>query len=191
MTIGMPLLKVFGRMGCGGLILSTGGQVLAANETAHRMVQETFRECGDDLDLLADAGRELIKRLLSKSRTRMALDGENWILVERPGKRPLILGAVPVPLLGEDQPHTVVILIDLDQAPKPNAAVLERLFNLTPAEARLAATLASGATVVEIAKINCVSVGTIRTQLANVFAKTGTGRQAELIMLLGRLAMLV
>ncbi len=55
----------------------------------------------------------------------------------------------------------------------------------------MAALLASGATVSEAASAHNVSVATIRTQLAAIFAKTRTNRQAELVMLISRLSALV
>ena len=196
MLVGMPLLRVFNRMGCGGIILSTRGRVLAINTAAQQILQEMFCLDGQALQVLhapeeqGNSGREIIKKLLSRGRTRIKLDSENWILIEREGQRPLIMNAVPVPTLGEDAPHTVLLLIDLDATPLPQAGVLEQVFRLTPAEARLALLLADGATTTEAAATLGVSVATTRTQLAAIFAKTHTRRQAELVMLLSRLSAL-
>ena len=191
MLIGTPLLQVFGRMGCGGLILSTRGHVLAANAEARRILREAFDLADEDLDLLDGGGRDVIKRLLARARTRIQLDGENWMLTTRASRRPLIMSTIPVPVLGEEEPHTVLILIDLDRTPHPHTTALERIFGLTTAEARLAAVLAGGATVAEAAALHKVSVATVRTQLAAIFAKTHTSRQAELVMLVSRLSALV
>lgn len=59
--------------------------------------------------------------------------------------------------------------------------VLAVLYQLTPAEARLAALLAGGAELKDIAGTLGVSLNTARSQLRSVFAKTGTRRQSELI----------
>ncbi|MCJ2132676.1 LuxR family transcriptional regulator [Methylobacterium sp. J-026] len=191
MLVGAPLLQVFGRLGCGGLILSTQGHVLAANAEAQRILQDVIGYADAGPDLLDGSGRDTIKQLLARSKARVQLDGENWILTMREGKRPLIMSAILVPVLGEEMSHTVLLLIDLEQAPRPHTAALERVFSLTAAEARLAALLASGATVNEAASTHNVSVATIRTQLAAIFAKTRTNRQAELVMLISRLSALV
>lgn len=190
MLVGTPLLQVFGHMGCGGLVLSTRGHVLAANAEARRILVETFEIAADELDLQDGSGRDVIKRLLAKARTRIQLDGENWMLTTRASRRPLIMSALPVPVLGAGEPHTVLILIDLDRSPRPNTAALERIFGLSVKEARLAAALAGGATVAEAAAAHKVSVATVRTQLAAIFAKTHTSRQAELVMLISRLSAL-
>lgn len=189
MSAGEPLLQVLNRIGCGGLLLSTRGQVLAANAEARRILREAF-DIDDGSDLRDAGGRSVIKRLLARALTRIQLDGENWMLTTRESQRPLLMSTVPVPVLDEAGAHTVLILIDLDRTPRPHTAALERVFGLTAAEARLAAALAGGATVAEAAEANNVSVATVRTQLAAIFSKTHTSRQAELLMLVSRLSAL-
>ena len=60
----------------------------------------------------------------------------------------------------------------------------KQLFKLTNAEAELAANLALGKTVNQLADEKLLSKHTIRTQLKSVFTKTGTHSQNELIVLL-------
>jgi DNA-binding CsgD family transcriptional regulator len=55
------------------------------------------------------------------------------------------------------------------------------LFGLTATEAMLAASLAAGASVSEFAAARGVAEGTARLHLKRVLAKTGTGRQSELV----------
>lgn len=190
MLVGVPLLRVLDRMGCGGLVLATDGQVLAINAGARRILQETFSLEDTDVDELHGSGREYVKQLLNRGRTRIQLDSENWILIERDYEPPLIMNAVPVPVLSEGGPHTVLILIDLASHPKPNRAALEQIYRLTPAEARLAVHLGSGAALPEAAKALGITVATVRTQLRSIFDKTHTHRQAELVILIARLSAL-
>lgn len=59
-------------------------------------------------------------------------------------------------------------------------------FGLTKAEARLAIALADGCSPAQAADRFDVKLTTVRSQLQQIFAKTGTSRQAELVaMLLG------
>lgn len=58
-----------------------------------------------------------------------------------------------------------------------------RLLGVTRAEAALVATLAAGGTVEQHAVQRGVSPGTVRGQLKQVLAKTGTHRQADLVRL--------
>jgi len=71
-----------------------------------------------------------------------------------------------------------------DRARLPDVARLRAEFGLTKAEARLALRLAGGASLTSAAEAFDVKMTTIRSQLQQVFAKTGTSRQAELVALL-------
>ena len=61
------------------------------------------------------------------------------------------------------------------------AARLQQVYRLTPAESRIAAALAVGKTVQDVAHAMRVSDATLRTHLRSIFEKTGTRRQAELV----------
>lgn len=74
-----------------------------------------------------------------------------------------------------------------DLAGLPDTARLRAEFGLTKAEARLALRLAQGSSLASAAQAFDVKLTTIRSQLQQIFAKTGTSRQSELVaMLLGR-----
>jgi len=66
--------------------------------------------------------------------------------------------------------------------------VLQRVFDLTHAEVRLAQGIARGDSLEEIAGGLRIKISTARTQLASIFAKTQTRRQAKLVALLGGLS---
>lgn len=69
----------------------------------------------------------------------------------------------------------------------PHADIIAALFDLTPAEARVARAVAGGMAPVDVAKQAGVSPETVRSQLKKVFAKTATCRQSELATLISRL----
>jgi DNA-binding CsgD family transcriptional regulator len=71
-----------------------------------------------------------------------------------------------------------------DVAGAPAVNRLRAEFGLTRAEARLALYLAEGASLPSMAQAFDVKLTTIRSQLQQVFSKTGTCRQAELVALL-------
>lgn len=64
------------------------------------------------------------------------------------------------------------------------------MFDLTPAEARLAGAIMKGESMTQIAAAQLVSIATVRTQLLSIFAKTSTHRQPQLIELLLRVTAL-
>lgn len=73
----------------------------------------------------------------------------------------------------------------LAQRAVPQVELLELLFDLTPAEARVASLLAEGRSVEEIGGQLKIATNTVRRHLKSVFSKTGAHRQAELVSLLG------
>ena len=77
---------------------------------------------------------------------------------------------------------------ELYALPVPSQKGLQQLFDLTAAEAKLAQLIACGDSVEEVAQTLNVKMTTARTQLAAVFAKTETRRQAKLVALLSRIA---
>lgn len=176
------------RISCGGIILDTNGEILALNKSARAIMTYAFG-VSEDKDIVPH-GRELIKKLMMRGRTRISLNSDSWVLIERDDKRPLIMHAIPTITQNIAGPHTILILIDLDQAPVIQNSTLERIFELTKAEAKLAVILARGASTMEATRLLGVSIATVRSQLAAIFLKTRTTRQAELVRLLGRLAML-
>lgn len=62
------------------------------------------------------------------------------------------------------------------------------LFGLTASEAAVAAAVGAGQSLEDIAAARGVSVQTVRTQLKQIFAKTGTNRQSALAALIERTA---
>jgi DNA-binding CsgD family transcriptional regulator len=65
-----------------------------------------------------------------------------------------------------------------------SARVIQDLFDITPAEARVARGIAAGKTVHDLAVEAGVSAGTIRQHLKSVFSKMGVSRQADLVGIL-------
>jgi DNA-binding CsgD family transcriptional regulator len=59
-------------------------------------------------------------------------------------------------------------------------------FDLTPAEAKVAALVGCGATLDDAAKQLGVTISTVRNHLKAVFLKTATHRQSELAILTSR-----
>ena len=80
-----------------------------------------------------------------------------------------------------------VFVTDPEKQPHTAADTLWRLFQLTPAETRLAGLLAGGNTVKDSAAQLHVTVQTARSRLKEIFLKTGTSRQSELVRLLLKL----
>jgi DNA-binding CsgD family transcriptional regulator len=77
-----------------------------------------------------------------------------------------------------------LVLTPVTMPQAPPVELVQSLFDMTPAEARVARSLASGKTVTDIAADGGVSRNTILTQLRGVMEKTGCNRQADVVALL-------
>jgi DNA-binding CsgD family transcriptional regulator/PAS domain-containing protein len=106
----------------------------------------------------------------------------------RSGKRPFYLLVAPVSqqarLLSNWRAAVMLIITDPETAAPPRMAQIQAAFGLTPAEARLAATLATGTELRAAARALGIGYGTARTRLTEIFQKTQTRRQSELVRLL-------
>jgi DNA-binding CsgD family transcriptional regulator len=130
-----------------------------------------FRKAAADLDNDRDLSvRPFAARCCAGAPTAIAR-----ILPIRPAS-----GAVTAPNAG------MLIFVPLAPRSGPSTALLQSLFDLTPAEARVARGLASGATVNELACAARVSRNTVRSQLRGILEKTGCHRQSEAVSLFCR-----
>ncbi|MGK9165762.1 helix-turn-helix transcriptional regulator [Inquilinus limosus] len=107
----------------------------------------------------------------------------------RPPNRPLILTVVPAPGPGRgpapEEPGAVAVLIsDPDRCSRIDTAGLASAYGLTRRESAVAALIADGLGPAEAAESLGISIGTARHYLKQVFEKTETHRQAELVRLL-------
>lgn len=97
--------------------------------------------------------------------------------------RPLELLVAPLADAGEADglSGALVFVGDPERRPAMAAEALMQLYGLSPSEAVLAAELASGKTLAQFAEDHARNIETARKTLKRVFAKTDTGRQAELV----------
>jgi DNA-binding CsgD family transcriptional regulator len=106
------------------------------------------------------------------------------------GKRPYGLLVAPLSRRDRDasqtayRPAVCIVVADTDGARTLPVERLKEAFDLTEAEGRLAARLAAGEGLRSVAHALGITYGTARARLAEVFQKTETRRQGELINLL-------
>lgn len=109
--------------------------------------------------------------------------------VERPsGRQPYGVFVTPIsreyPALSTIRPAVCVMITDPERRCTPLTDGVRDLFGLTDAEARLANLLVAGADVRAAALTLGITYGTARARLAEIFQKTNTHRQGELVSLL-------
>lgn len=85
------------------------------------------------------------------------------------------------PLGPGPQARVATFLAPLNQVKQVSEPLLIEMFDLTPTEARVAARLTRGARPAEVARELGVSQTTISFHMRNLFQKTGTNRQTDLV----------
>jgi DNA-binding CsgD family transcriptional regulator/PAS domain-containing protein len=115
--------------------------------------------CGIPLRLERGSGRRPLRALVRRLRARIAD------------------AAAP-------SPFVALFVDDPEEHVAPPAELLRSFFGLTVAESALARELSNGHSLAEAARRLEITYGTARQRLGQVFAKTGTTRQAELVHLL-------
>jgi DNA-binding CsgD family transcriptional regulator len=90
-------------------------------------------------------------------------------------------------VLGEERHATAAVFVQdpTDVMPLPGNE-FGKLYGLTPAELRVALTIARGHAVQEASELLNVSADTVKTHLQRVFSKTATKRQSDLVSLIAR-----
>src|SRR5687767_4931217 len=190
------LFRVFDALCCGAILLDSRKAPIHLNDRARKCLNESLSTARGHLSATDRGSDPLFQTILDQS-LKYGGSQTHWrreaIALRRPDSRPLIARVVPVE--GEAQAQLdgtalVLLLIDPEDCPQPSFGILKQVFDLTKTEARIASQLLCGRTMQEVAEQNRVSVGTIRSQTKAIFAKTETNRQAELVGLLTRLALI-
>lgn len=182
------LTEAFDLIDRGVMVLGPGRKAMHWNAAFERLLGHDLQVAGDRLIVADPAGNERLEQLASAGR-RPAVSP---IVVPRREGRALLLYLLPL----TDATRSVfaggtalLLACPPDVSPGPTAPILQAVFSLTLAEARLAAALADGATLAEAADRFAVSAATTRAQLKAVFAKTGVSRQVDLVRLASALGL--
>ena len=111
------------------------------------------------------------------------------LAVPRAAGRPLSLMVAPLPRratpAGVARALALIMVGDPDRRARPALAALVDLYGLTRAEARLLDSLLAGERLQQYAERAGVSINTAKSQLAQLFQKTGHSRQSDLLREIG------
>ena len=163
----------------------TAAKILAKNDgliaARGRLAAERAAESSELENLIAQA------RDTSRG---TGLRSAGGVAISRRLRGPLHVLVTPVRNISLDTPYPVLAIAfvtDPSQRVRPASDVLRTLFGLTPAECRVALLLAEGHAPPDIAVLIGISTNTLKTQLASIYRKTGTSRQAQLVRTLSQL----
>ncbi len=187
------MVQALQTVGLPAAVLRQGGRLYALNPLFERLVPDVVRDRRERMALVNSGADALLARAV--------------IEIDHAGKSPsvqsipvaateahvaMIVHLLPVRGVARDvfaQSQALVVITPVDRRAVPTAEVLQGLFDLTPAEARVARMIAEGQTLEAFAERFKLSHETVRNQLKAVMGKTGVHRQAELAALLAGTAL--
>ena len=180
----------------GVLHLDRRGRILAANDRARSLLRqgEEFSDEEGVLQARAPDDQGRLARLVAEALpTSGAVPVSGSMQLGRvSGLPPFVVHikpvGVPQPDYGARPVAALVLIVEPGHHPRLDPALVARTLRLTPAESQVAALLADGKTVRDIALATGRRESTIRSHVKHMFAKHGLSRQADLVRLVLSLA---
>jgi DNA-binding CsgD family transcriptional regulator len=177
---GVALLDARGHL----LLANRGARQLFARNDGITLDGATVRAAGPNDDI---ALRRAIAASVQAAMAGRSIESAVLSVGRRSERRPYAV------MVGPLRPHSggatavdalvVLHIADLDQGVLRRREVLRELYGLTEAETQLVELLCQGSSLDEAAGARGVTMNTARSQLKQVFAKTHTSRQSELVRL--------
>lgn len=168
-------------------VLGHGGALISANPLFEAMIPTVIADRPGRVVLADRSADALFAGALERLRRPGFEAAASLPVAAREGRPPLIVNLLPIRRAAQDvfaNAVAIMIVIPVVRAQVPTAELLQGLFDLTAAEARVARGVADLVPVEQIAAALGVSRETVRSQLKSVMAKTGMPRQGDLAALL-------
>jgi DNA-binding CsgD family transcriptional regulator len=172
-------------IGLPALVLNDQGVVLAANQLIAALDGFIRWRTMDRVSLKDSSADALFRQAVATLNLESAATVRSFAV--RAADALMVAHVIPICGAARDvfaRCAAVLVMTPVTIPRTPRVELLQSLFDLSPAEARVARALAAGETVETIAAAGAVSRNTVRSQLRAVMEKTGCGRQAEVVALL-------
>jgi DNA-binding CsgD family transcriptional regulator len=169
------------------LLVDEKGCVIEANPMSETLADLVKSGANNRLVLTDKRANDMLTAALASLVDANAAAPHSFPVRDAEDRPALIAHIVPIRRSAHDifaSSYAIVLLTPLGGPRAPSAALLRSLFDLTTAEARTAAGLATGQSLAETAAACSVTIETARTYLRRVLEKTGCHRQGELVALL-------
>ena len=185
--------QTLAQLGSPAIVFDEGCKVLFANEQTPALKNFIRIRAQNDLSFHDPIAQILFRKAAAEVVNNKDPQMRAFAARCSTGETTTIARVLPLrrePNTGSGRPRGVGILVFTPLTPLdgPSARLLRALFDLTPAEARVARGLAAGSTIEELACAARVSRNTVRSQVRGIMAKTGCRRQAEAVGLFCRVS---
>jgi DNA-binding CsgD family transcriptional regulator len=172
-------------LGVPALVLNDQGKVLAANHLIEALNGYVEWRAFGRVSLRDRTADKLLREAIAADLTSGVV--RSFVIRDADAHATMIAHVVPIRLSARDifvRCVAALVLTPITLPDAPPVELVQSLFDLTPAEARVARELAVGKTVQDIASVGGVSLNTIRTHVRAVLEKTGCNRQVDVVALL-------
>lgn len=172
------------------LIVDDKGRILHLNSGAERLLTHQTGGLKSKAGYLSNvnlSSKTQLKSLIVAATQSTAVGGAMFLKEAENYK----LFVVPLPAASEFSktwqiPLALILIIESNRNVS-TSQFIGALYNLSPAELRIACSLLEGKSPEEQAKRAGISMNTVRTQLKSIFRKTNTHRQSELVAVLSKI----
>lgn len=183
------LSRMFNLISSGVVLLDRQGKVQFANIAAQRLASECISPMFLEI-LKANGQLAQTSSAVIRSAIKAALGGDEYTeflsLPRRDGQRDLMVTVCALELADPDEggPAAALFICSSNRDEPAPVKALEALFKLTPTEGKVAWAFAQGLRPDQVAAAFDISLTTVAFHKRNIFQKTHTNRQADLIALL-------
>jgi DNA-binding CsgD family transcriptional regulator len=178
-------------IGLPAALLDRAGRALSLNRALEALSPRVTFGLFDRIVFSNQSSDQLLQEAIVRNRAAQNPPVRSIPIAATEGDVALIAHLIPIHRTARDvfsKSSLLMIVTPVTQPGVPLTEVLTGLFDLTPAEVRVARAVGAGDRVEDIAMRNNLSVETIRSQLKSVLSKTGTARQIDLALLLTGMA---
>jgi DNA-binding CsgD family transcriptional regulator/PAS domain-containing protein len=190
-TLTIPLRPALELTPVAVAIVTDSGKLLERNGEFARMLDagDGIRLVGGDIQATDEMDRPALRGAVELMAAPTARTGRRILRLGRTGgETPLAVIVSKAPFspqkmeAGAVRGLACLAIVDPGRQSTPATEVLMELFGLTQAEARVALQIGAGKSINETAGEFGVKVGTVRSQVTSIFAKTGLNRQQEVAL---------
>ncbi|MGE7367980.1 helix-turn-helix transcriptional regulator [Neorhizobium sp. NPDC001467] len=185
------MTQTLSMLGLPAAVIGDAGQVLVTNPELDALTPRIRTVAANRLIVDNPGARALLEDAIARYRGQAQPTVQSVPIPGYDGAPPLIAHLLPIRRAARDifsRAMALLAVTEVAQVGPPDMRVLCGLFDLTPAEARVARGMALAQTPEMVAAALGVSVETARSHLKRIMRKTGTTRQAELVLLLSGLS---
>ena len=185
-ALGKSMAELLDSTSLGVIQLDRHGRILEVNDRARDILRQNQGLSDHHLFLHAE-DNDVLQEMLARALPRFGGQGVagSMLVRRKPGMAHLTVHVSPIGRRHMDyRPQGVaalVVVVDPTLWPRIDPELVASIFDLTPAESRVAVQLAEGRTVRAIACTEGSKESTVRWHMRHIFAKLGISRQVELV----------